>query len=270
MMKFSRSSRGRLENRLRRLFAPFTALAILGVVGGVGCRRDPVVEVRPSPYVCGLASGSIVIDGRIDEAAWHEASPITTFHAYSPEGAMNLSPTEARILWDSANFYLAISCIDTDIFSCTDEADAESWYGDVGEFFVKPDRNSPVYYEFVISPNGTLYDARYPIRDAESRHHFKAWSSGAQVVSSINGTDGDFSDTDSGYTIEMAIPLSAFHGSTLPADGVTWTFGVCRYDYSKLLDEPLLLMTMRQAPRNGFHCYEEYADLVFRGKGGTH
>lgn len=249
----------------------------LGVASAVvfaltGCASQPiVVDVEPAPtYVCELASGSIMIDGRIDDAAWQTADVITTFHVYGSEGAVNQSPTEARILWDSENLYVAISCTDVDICSYTDEPDGELWFGDVGEFFVKPDLNNPVYYEFVISPNGTLYDARYPIRDAESRPHFKTWSSGAQVVSSINGTDGDFSDTDSGYTIEMAIPLSAFHGSSPPADGVAWTFGICRYDYSKRLDAPLLLMTMRQSPRNGFHCYEEYADIVFKGKGVTH
>ena len=231
-------------------------------------RRAPVAEVKkPVPYVCRSTTGPIVIDGRIDEAAWHEANPITTFQVYRPEGAVNRSPTEVRMLWDSENLYVAITCTDADIRSHSAEPDGELWFGDVGELFLKPDRDSSVYFEFLAAPNGTLYDARYPFRDMESCPQFKTWSSGARVASSINGTDNDSSDMDSGYTVEMAIPLSAFQGSTPPADGVVWTFGVCRYDYSKLFDEPLLLMTMLQAPLTGFHDYEEYTDLVFEGEG---
>ena len=237
---------------------------LLAVLLGSGCGRAPVAEeTRPDPYLCLFFPGPIAIDGRLDETAWQTANVVTNFHVFAPEGAENLSPTEARILWDSTNLYVAITCVDADIRSYSDEPDSELWNGDVGEFFVKPDRDSLVYYEFVLAPNGTLYDGRYPSRDVEDRIRFKSWSSGARVASSINGTDGDSSDMDSGYTLEMAIPLSAFAGSTPPSDGVVWTFGVCRYDYSKRFDEPLLLMTMHQAPY-GFHSYEGYADLIFR------
>ena len=251
----------------RRIWTGQMLLAglLLVVLLGSGCAgRVPVAEeTRPESYLCRSIPDPIAIDGRLDEAAWQVASVITNFHVFAPKGAENLSPTEARILWGSSNLYVAITCADADIRSYSDEPDGELWNGDVGEFFVKPDRDSPVYYEFVVAPNGTLYDGRYPARDVDDRPRFKSWSSGAQVASSINGTNGDSSDMDSGYTLEMAIPLSAFAGSTPPADGVVWTFGVCRYDYSKLFDEPLLLMTMLQAPY-GFHSYEGYADLVFR------
>lgn len=239
----------------------------LAVLLGTGCAHQSVaVDVVLVPYECKRVSGVITIDGHIGEVAWQAAEALTNFYAYSPKDAANLSPTEARVLWDSDNLYVAISCTDADVWSYSDQADDELWYGDVVEVFFKPDRDTPVYYEFVAAPNETLFDARHPSRGAGGFRRFKTWSSGARVSAFINGTDGEFSDTDSGYTIEMAIPLSAFHGATPPADGVVWTFCICRYDYSKLLDAPLLLMTMPQAP-HGFHSYEGYTDLVFKGKG---
>ena len=237
------------------------------VLIAVGCAHQPVaVEVEPAPYVCERAFGSIIIDGRINDAAWQGANVITNFYAYRPKDATDLSPTEARILWDSENLYVAITCMDTDIWSYSDQADDEIWFGDASELFVKPDRDSLVYCEFVIAPNGTLYDACYPSRGAGGRHRFKTWSSGMRVITVVNGTDDDASDMDVGYTIEMAIPQSAFQGATPPADGVAWTFGIFRYDYSKRFESPLMLMSIPES-EGGFHCYERYADLIFRAKG---
>lgn len=249
-------------NSPMRMLAGMLSLALIPDFGYAG-KSVATEGVRPEPYACALASGPIAIDGRIDEEAWKNVAPITTFNVYSPKNAENLSPTEARILWDSENLYLAIFCADLDIWSYSDEPDAELWLGDVAEFFVKPDHDSPTYYEFVVAPNGTLFDACYPSRGAGGFRRFKGWSSNARVAVDVDGTDGDCSDSDKGYTMEMAIPLSAFQGGVSPAESVVWTFGICRCDYSKLYDAPLRLMTMFQTPSHGFHFYEGYADLVF-------
>lgn len=242
--------------------------SLMGLWAGVtfliaGCTYPSVAG--PVPYGCERASEPIVIDGRIDDVAWQAANVIANFYAFRPEGVTNLPSTEARILWDSKNLYVAITCMDADIWSYSDQADDDLWRGDVGEIFVKPDRDSSVYYEFVIAPNGTLYDGCYPSRGAGGGYRFKTWSSGARISSFVDGTDDDAADMDVGYTIEMAIPLGAFQGATPPSDGVTWTFGVFRYDFSKLFDEPLLLMSMpKSESKRGFHYYEGYADLVFK------
>lgn len=247
----------------------FAGLALLLALFGSGCTHLSVdEEVRSEPYACVSSSGPIAIDGRIDEDAWQNAAPITVFNVFGPEGAENLSPTEARILWDNKTLYVAVSCMDADIRSFSDEPDAELWNGDAVEFFIRLDRDTPVHYEFVAAPNGTLFDARHPDREPGGFRHYKVWSSGARVAAVVDGTDSDPSDTDNGYTVEMAIPLNVFQDSVPPADGVAWTFAVCRYDFSKLYEKPLLLMTMHEAPHDGFHYYEGYADLVFkRGKG---
>ncbi|WP_269523708.1 carbohydrate-binding family 9-like protein [Coraliomargarita parva] len=245
-------------------FEYMIGLAALSLMA-VGCSRQPLAAatVESPPYRCQTAGSPVVIDGRIDEAAWDLAEPITTFYAFLPADATELSATEARVLWDADYLYVSIVCTDTDIWSYSDEPDSDLWLGDVGEFFVKPDGDKPVYYEFVVAPNGTLFDARYPSRGAGGANRFKTWSSGAHVATSVDGTDGDLSDEDRSFTIEMAIPLTAFEGATVPADSVTWTFNFGRYDFSKHFEQPLLLMSMPESPRNGFHYYEGYTDLVF-------
>lgn len=238
--------------------------ALLLAVSGCAQLPSEVGVTSVAPYLCRATEGPIVIDGRMDEAAWSEAEPISTFYPFlSVDDAAKLAPTEARLLWDADNLYVSIVCTDRDIWSYSNESDSDLWLGDVGEFFVKPDGDKLAYYEFVVAPNGTLFDARYPSRGAGGHHRFKTWRSGARVATSVDGSDGDQSDEDRSYTIEMAIPLSAFEGATAPGEGVTWTFNFGRYDFSKYFEQPILLMSMSESLHRGFHYYEGYTDLVF-------
>ena len=58
------------------------------------------------------APGPIVIDGRLDDAAWAKATVITDFGGtyYSYGADQYLPPTEARLLWDDKYLYLSCKC----------------------------------------------------------------------------------------------------------------------------------------------------------------
>ncbi len=184
-------------------------------------------------------------------------------HVHEPQGAKQISRTAAHLLWDDEYLYLAFDCEDKDVWSYSDRRDDELWNGDVVEFFVKPARHEHLYYEFVIAPNGALFDGRYPSRGSGGYKRFKSWTSGARIATRVRGTDSDWTDTDQGYTVEAAIPISAFAESGLPQPGTTWTFSAFRYDYSKAYEAPLLLMAIPEAPDWGFHYYEGYLPLAF-------
>ena len=239
-----------------------TSITLLSVAL-TGCQAGGAAKVAPA-YDCHFATSPVKIDGKLDEAAWAKATKITQFFVLQPEGAKALSPTTARLLWDDRNLYVAFECTDDDVWSYSDKPDDELWNGDVGELFVKPSATGRVYYEFVTAPNGAQYDGKYTSRGAGGFNRFKDWSSGAKIATSIDGTDGDGSDDDRGYVIEMAFPLKAFAGATPPADGVVWTFGAFRYDYTKSYEDPLLLMSMPESLHHGFHYYEGYNRLTFR------
>src|SRR5665213_2296476 len=52
--------------------------------------------------------GDITIDGRIDEAAWAAAKPVTDFVQQDPhEGTTATQRTELRILYDESAVYIA-------------------------------------------------------------------------------------------------------------------------------------------------------------------
>ena len=250
--------------------------AIASVVLVAGCsslrQKDNAVTatavqkpVKGAPYICEQAVDKVVIDGKLTEKTWKNAAVIDKFYVYKPENPKHISATKARLAWDKDNLYIAIECEDDDIWSYSDKADDQLWRGDVSEFFVKPSTSALAYCEFVMAPNGTLYDGRYPSRGSGTYWRFKDWSSHAKVKSTINGSDNNWKDNDTGYVIEVAIPFSAFSEiAKKPVIGDTWTFGVCRYDYTKSYENPLLLMTMPESPYSGYHYYEGYGALIFR------
>ncbi|MBN2312221.1 MAG: carbohydrate-binding family 9-like protein [Candidatus Hydrogenedentes bacterium] len=245
-----------------RVFAIGAAGIVL--IALAGCQTCPSKgAVAPEPYACRLAAGPIAIDGKLDEAAWAKADAITEWHIFQPEGAECLFPSKVRLLWDKEFLYVAFEYEDIDIWSYSNEADSELWRGDVAELFIKPSRENPIYYEFVMAPNGTLYDGWYPSRGAGGYYRFKDWASNAKVATQVNGTDGDPSDDDQGYVVEVAFPMALFPDWAQPTPGMEWTFGAFRYDYSKAYDDPLLMMTIPEAAGHGYHSYEGYLPLRF-------
>src|SRR5437868_6846832 len=60
------------------------------------------------------ATGSINIDGKLDEAAWSRATPITDFHQQQPkEGAAPSQRTEVRVLFDEHALYIGARMYDS-------------------------------------------------------------------------------------------------------------------------------------------------------------
>ncbi len=205
----------------------------------------------------------MTIDGRLDEPAWQRAETVSTFFPFRPKNPARLSSTVARLLWDEQHIYVSYELDDDDLRSFSDEHDAILSGGDVAELMLKPNAKDTVYHEFLVAPNSTLFDCRYPRRGDGFHLKYRNWESGATVATTMDGTDNDQSDVDRGYTVEMSIPVTAFDAAHRPADGVTWSFGVFRYDYSKSFAETLLTMSIPESPRDGFHYYEGYRPLRF-------
>ncbi|MBL4700086.1 MAG: carbohydrate-binding family 9-like protein [Phycisphaeraceae bacterium] len=232
----------------------------------VACQSQQTATPLFPTYTCLKTTAPIILDGKLDEADWQNAQITEPKTLFSPKTPVDIPSTKVRFLWDDDNLYVAFECQDLDVFSYSDQHDAQLWRGDVSEIFLKPSPDKNHYYEFVIAPNGTLYDAQYPSRGAGSMHRFKKWSSNAKIVSQIQGTDNNWHDDDQGYIIEMAIPKSAFKDSGSFKAGDQWTYGACRYDYGKDHEKQLLIMTMPEAPHSGYHYYENYFPIVFKEK----
>lgn len=68
--------------------------------GGVG------VQAARSP-------GPVTLDGRLDDAAWQAATPVSAFHQRIPDhGAAGTEPTEVRVLFDDVALYVGVRATD--------------------------------------------------------------------------------------------------------------------------------------------------------------
>ena len=257
-----------------RLWAPF----FLGLLLMTSCKSPELVPppiVPPAPVnnvppqspgpECRWASGPIAIDGKSDEPAWAGAAVFENYrqHWLGTNAAPVKTKTRTRLLWDSEYLYFTAEMEDADLFADVTEHDGDTWYNDVWELFLKP-AGDHGYYEFHVNAANTKFDLYLPHRGAwlvqrlRRAHEFHIESNVTR-----RGTLNDLTDRDEGWTVEGRIPWSDFKMSGgAPKPGDTWTFALCRYDYSVGAEKPELSST---APyrRLDFHRHEDFVYLRF-------
>ena len=184
--------------------------AILGIGASAGraAAQDPKT---PPPFnpdhgaapdaVAARLDGTVVIDGRLDEAAWMAADAVTDFWQFEPdEGTYVSEPTEVRFLYDDDAVYVGAWLWDNDGVMPTRLGRRDVAMADTELFAVHFDsyHDHRTSYRFAINPSGARRD--------------QAASGGA----SLAGGDGSWNPvwevkttkTDKGWFVEMRIPFS--------------------------------------------------------------
>jgi cellulose/xylan binding protein with CBM9 domain len=212
---------------------------------------------------CPLATGPIAIDGKADEAAWSDAVALDDFRLWRTFG----DPTEhttARLCYDDDFLYALFECVDCDIYALYDERDARTWESDVVELFLQPDPANPMYYEFEIAPNNTVFDGRFVNTGSGGFRRWAKWNCAIQTATTIRGTLNDWTDRDEGYTVEVAIPRTAFSEviGERPFKGQTWKFAAVRADLSVTLTSEERSSTAN-VPDGDIHRKDGYFTLAF-------
>ena len=96
--------------------APFLVLVAFAATGTL---RAQVAQTSSTSLPVATASsltgsGTIVVDGKLDEAAWVRATPITDFRQQQPhEGAAASQRTEVRVLYDERALYIGARMFDS-------------------------------------------------------------------------------------------------------------------------------------------------------------
>ena len=213
-------------------------------------------------HVCVRASGAIQVDGKLDERAWAEASPVPLGHCYITRQGKPPLATAARLLWDDANLYIAFECTDPDIFGRQAGRDSELWEEEVVEVYVDPEGDGKDYLEFEVNPRNAVIDLK--IASADQVKHYKRWrewnSQGWKTAVQVDGTLDDREDTDRGWTVEMAIPLADL-APVRPKLGASWRLQLYRIDRSKPLGEKPMFAAW--SATDTFHKPTRFGRLVF-------
>jgi uncharacterized protein (DUF362 family) len=155
-------------------------------IGALGEAAPPVV--RPVAHAASLGDGSIVIDGRGDDAAWSRATPVSweTDYAGVPTGTV----TRARFVHAPAGLYVLFEVqgtgLHTDRARPTDVPRPKLYEEDCVELFFTPDpARRRHYFETELGPFGHFLDVAV---DLDTHGSDTSWSSGARIGTTRDAT----------------------------------------------------------------------------------
>src|SRR4029077_3711677 len=81
---------------------------------GLGAQTSPASSVSLPNAAAVSVTGTITIDGKLDEPAWAKAAPITQFRQQNPrEGEAASQRTEVRVLYDERAIYIGARMYDS-------------------------------------------------------------------------------------------------------------------------------------------------------------
>ena len=196
-----------------------------------------IAAQTPKQYECRRAPAPLNIDGRLDDSAW-KAAPWTDVFI-DIEGNVKPPPrfrTRARMLWDDNYFYVAADMEEPHVWGTLTKHDSVIFHDNDFEVFIDPDGDTLEYYEFEINALNTGWDL---FLDKPYRHGGKARNSweipGLRTAVHIAGTLNDPSDTDRGWSVEIAFPWKALaeyaHKSAPPRQGDEWRVNFSRVEW---------------------------------------
>ncbi len=179
----------------------------------------------------------MTIDGRLDDPAWRDASWTADFTDI--EGSIRAAPrlrTRVRMLWDDRYWYIAAELQEPDLQATIRAHDAVIFHDNDFEVFTDPSGTTHRYFEIELNALGTEWDLFLPkpYRDGGSADN--GWEiPGLKLAVARHGTVNDASDRDTSWTVELAIPWSAFADSgrnaVPPAPGTQWRVNFSRVEW---------------------------------------
>jgi len=149
------------------------------------------------------------------------------------------------MLWDDAHLYMAVELLDGDVRAAMRNNGDPLFKENCFELFVDPDGDGRDYWEIEINALATTWDLcmSRPYRSGGRPIKGKRLKNLRAAVN-VQGTINDASDTDRGWTIEMAIPFSDL-GVTSPRPprgppprpGDTWRVNLARIHYTNRIPQ---------------------------------
>jgi hypothetical protein len=213
---------------------------------------------RPIEVRVPRAPAAPKIDGVFDgEEIWRGAARLDAF-GHTITGDPVAEKTDVLLLWSDTHIYVAMSAEDEHLQSKFENHDDELWHEDVFEVFLDPGGDKKHYYEIQVSPAGVVFDSHLP----SYRKNRNEWSSQVVTAVELDGTLGDKSDIDKGWSAELAIPFTAMTegGGVPPAAGDTWRANFFRADVTT--SKPVY-SGWSPPLRGDFHALDRFGAMVF-------
>jgi len=228
--------------------------AALLAAGSLLAAPAPTYEVR-------RAGARIVIDGKVDDASWKDAAPITFEFPWEQQTGAK-QKTVARLLWDDTFLYVSYECDDTSISAHYMNRDDPTYRDDAVEIFINPKPDQSSYYGLEMNALAVLYDY-FMVYGHGLLKQFNM--EGTQLGVALRGSLNVAGDEDRGWGLEVAIPWKNFDGlaRTLPpAAGTIWTANLNRWDGAEP-NRRLSQWSNSERPKPDPHNPDRFGKLVF-------
>lgn len=216
-------------------------------------------------YIIKRAPSPLTIDGVLDEPAWEAAARTESFLVYTDESTPEAA-TYGKMLWDDTYLYVAFVCEDPDVFGHLDERDSHIWdEGECVEIFIDPDSDQKDFLEFEFNALATILD----LQDYKAYDTNFDWNMiDIKAATTIDGTINDNSDTDNGWTCEIALSFEemGFCAPTKnfpPQDGDVWRIDLFRYQTNQSDLTKHELTAWNPTITGGFHNAAKYGYGIF-------
>ncbi|HET7585978.1 MAG TPA: DUF5916 domain-containing protein [Gemmatimonadaceae bacterium] len=165
-------------------------------------------------------TGTLTIDGHLNEPAWQTADSATGFtQSYPNPGQRPTQRTVARILFDDAALYVGVRLYDAhpdSIAAQLGRRDATSIYSDWVHVMIDSYHDRRTAFRFSVNPRGVMKDAMH----SNDVNEDASWDAVWQAATAMD---------DSGWTVELRIPLSQLRfGAVAPGSERVWGLGLQR------------------------------------------
>lgn len=199
--------------------------------------REKMQPITPRGYLCQHTDTPIKLNGLLDDAAWATAPWTSDFGDIQGEAKPKPTfRTRAKLLWDDDYLYIAAELEEPHVWATLTNHDAVIFYDPDFEVFLDPDGDTHRYSEFEMNALNTTWDLRLNKPYLDEGRAEDSWEMpGAKTAVHINGTLNNPTDTDRGWTIELAFPWKvlaqgASHAGP-PNDGEQWRINFSRVEW---------------------------------------
>jgi hypothetical protein len=235
---------------------------LLFVTAIILCQCGEKIESNPYTYTAHYAESKMIMDGILDEPVWQKSEKIALSINSSSEAVKDSSlMTWVRTCYDEQNLYIAYECNDSDIWSEFSNRDDHLWEKDAVEIFIDTDGYLNTYYEIQVSPKNTLFDAHLEIPSKTDDDEIIGFDlPGIQTAVSIDGSLNMHDDRDTGWTVEIAIPIADLNAEPASIESGSWRINFFRMNHDLQDERPEL----GWSPTGGnFHIPEKFGVLTF-------
>ena len=227
---------------------PILILVCYLLVQAAAAFEFPVTPWQPRWYRCLRAATAPMIDGRLDDPAWTAVPWTDPFVDIEGQAAPRFT-TRTKLTWDHHALYIAAELADPHVWATLTDRDAVIFEDNDFEVFLDPDGDHHLYGELEINALGTVWDLLLvrPYRDGGPA--LDGWDiAGLETAVHVDGTLDDPSNTDGGWTVEIAIPWAALvelaHDRACPPHpGDTWRLNFSRVQWEHRIESGAYVKT---------------------------